>query len=312
MTDKGGAPRTDHVVVMNRDSGDDGAPDAETVAAAFAGKGLSATVLTVSAAEDMATRISDAVRSGAECVVAAGGDGTICAVAEAVKDRDIDLGVIPLGTFNYFARRFGIPQDVGSAVEVIGQGRTHPIALGAINERTFINNASLGLYTSILEQRESIYSRWGRSRLAAYWSVLVAMATVYRPMTMRITVDGVVRRARTPMVFVALSAFQLEKFGIEGAEAIREGRFAVLLAPDCGRFRLIWKALQIAVRGARSGRDFTLLTGERVIVETRGASQVVARDGERERMTSPFTLEIERDAVRLRVSGDANRRGDAR
>lgn len=312
MTKTGGVPRTDYVVLLNRDSGDEGTSDAETVGAAFAENGLRAEVLSVSAADDITDRVSDAVSSGAGCVVAAGGDGTISAVAEALRGRDVALGVIPLGTFNYFARRSGIPEDLGAAVRVIGKGRIRPIDLGTINGRTFINNASLGLYASILEQRESIYSRWGRSRLAAYWSVLVAIATVYRPMTMRITVDGVVRRARTPMVFVSMSAFQLERLGIEGAGAVREGKFAVLVAPDCGRYRLIWKAFVIAMRGARSGRDFTLLTGRSVTVETRRSRQVVARDGERERMDGPFTLGIDKAAVRLCVPESATAEGTSR
>jgi len=77
------------------------------------------------------------------------------------------------------------------------------------------------------------------------------------------------RIERSPNLFVAVSAFQLEEFGIEGAEAIRAGQFALLVAPDCGRFMLVWKALRVAMSGVREGRDYTLVTGRNVTVSMR-------------------------------------------
>lgn len=224
----------------------------------------------------------------------------------ALADSGIDLGVLPLGTFNYFARRFGIPRDAEMAVDAICGGRSQTIDLGCVNGRIFINNASIGLYPSILKQRESIYQRWGRSRLAAYWSVLVAMVTLYRPLTMRIEVDGELQSAKAPTLFVGMSAYQLDEFGIEGADAVRNGKFAILLAPDIGRFKLIWKALLVALKEVENGRDFTLLTGEHATVETRRSSRDVALDGERQRRKARFEFSILKDAVTVRVTDDAS------
>jgi diacylglycerol kinase family enzyme len=71
---------------------------------------------------------------------------------------------------------------------------------------------------------------------------------------------------------------------------------------------LIGKALLIALRGVREGRDFKLLTGKNVVVETRRSSALVARDGERERMTAPFEFRLLDDAIQLRVPGSAKPR----
>ncbi|MEY8838177.1 diacylglycerol kinase family protein [Cribrihabitans sp. XS_ASV171] len=294
--------RSDVVVILNKDSGDDSeSVSADEIVKLFADRGQSAKVAVLSAGADFDEVLSEATQSGVNCVVAAGGDGTICGVAGSLAGTGIELGVIPLGTFNYFARSFGIPQNLEEAIDMICEGVSQPINLGSVNGRAFLNNASIGLYPSILERREGIYRRWGRSRLAAYWSVLVAMATVYRPLTMRISIDGEVRRAKSPMVFVAVSAYQLDEFAIQGADVIRNGEFAVFLAPNCGRFRLIWKALLIALRGVREGRDFTLLSGKKVTVETSRSTSVVARDGERERMDNPYEFSLMNDAIRLRV-----------
>ena len=297
------------VVILNEGSGrDDTKPSAEDVRALFEARGTSARVVTVTGGDDIAGTVKEAIAGpGVACVVAAGGDGTICGVAGALANSGVELGVLPLGTFNYFARRFAIPQEVEGAVEVICSGQRETIDLGCVNGRTFINNASMGLYPSILKVREDVYRRWGRSRLAAYWSVLVAMVTVYRPMRLRIEVDGTLQRARTPTVFVAMSAYQLEEFGIEGAEAVRAGKFAIYLAPDCGRLTLMWKAMKVAVRGVRKGADFTLLTGEHAEVVAERRAQLVALDGEREKMEGPFDFSLLKQALTVRVPTEAQR-----
>ncbi len=299
----------DFAVILNADSGDgDHGASPEAIEKLFNERGCAARIRPLRAGDNIADAVSKAIASGAKCVVAAGGDGTICGTAGTLVGTGVELGVIPLGTFNFFARGFGIPQSVEEAVDAVCFGTSRPINLGSVNGAVFLNNASLGLYASILARREGIYRKWGRSRLAAYWSVLATMATVHRPLTMRITIDGEVRRDKSPMIFVATSAYQLDEFGIEGADAIRSGEFAVLLAPNCGRFRLIGKALLIALRGVREGRDFTLLTGKNVVVETHRSSALVARDGERERMTPPFTFRLLEGAIELRVPDSAKPR----
>jgi diacylglycerol kinase family enzyme len=56
-------------------------------------------------------------RGGA--VIGAGGDGTLCAVAQAVIGSGCAFGVLPCGTFNYFSRDHGIPADTAQAVELL-------------------------------------------------------------------------------------------------------------------------------------------------------------------------------------------------
>ncbi|MFW5655216.1 MAG: diacylglycerol/lipid kinase family protein [Roseicyclus sp.] len=296
------AKETEFIVILNRDSGDEAdKPGPAEIERAFARHGGTVSVLPVSGEPDFAARIDEAIGRRPRCVVAAGGDGTISAVAGALVGTGIELGVIPLGTFNYFARRCGIPEDFEASIDVICRGRRGHAVLGSVNGQIFLNNASLGLYPSILRERERTYRRWGRSRLAAYWSVILTMATIYRPMTMHIEVDGTQRWETSPNLFVAVSAYQLDEFGIEGAEAIREGRFALLIAPDCGRFMLVWKALRIAVSGLRAGRDFTLVTGRNVTITTGRRKSLVAMDGERREMTAPFTFSILEDALVVRL-----------
>lgn len=274
------------------------------------------TVRRAKSGRDLARLVKEATQSDAGTIVAAGGDGTICAVATALSGSGRRMGVVPMGTFNFFARGLGIPEDVEGAVRVLSEGRPVPVTVGEINGKIFLNNASLGAYPVILDQREGVYRRWGRSRLAAYWSVLRALVTVHRPLWMKITVDGKALRRRSPMAFVAMSGYQLEQYELDGADAVRDGRFALYVAPDTGRFGMILQAVKLAWRRLRPGRDVELFTGREIVIETSRKRRLVARDGEKEEMRSPFTFKALQGALTVLAPQDtpmdASRPADTR
>ena len=245
--------------------------------------------------------VDTALAEGCDPIIAAGGDGTIGALAAALAGTDVALGILPMGTFNYFARSLGLPEDPEQALTVALEGDTRAVSVGEVNGRVFLNDASLGAYASVLSVRESIYKNWGRSRLAAYWSVIVAMTTIYKSLKMTITVDGKTHRVKSPMAFVAISAYQLEQFDLDGADAVSDGKLALLVARDVGRLHLLWRAVRIFFRGARSGTDYVLLTGEDITIETKRSKRLIAHDGEKERMPGPYRFHLRKDALTVRV-----------
>lgn len=62
-------------------------------------------------------------------LLAAGGDGTLNAVASIAHARGLPFAVMPLGTFNYFAQNLGIPLDSASAARVITEGCVRRVAI---------------------------------------------------------------------------------------------------------------------------------------------------------------------------------------
>ena len=294
-----GPPAPDVCIILNLGSGRKRRETRDRIEAAIGRHPGRFVLRTVSGGGSLGAEIAGATAAGFGTLVAAGGDGTIGAVATAALREGRTLGVLPMGTFNFFARGLGLPDDLDEAIGVIAAGRTRAVSVGEVNGKLFLNNASLGLYPAILAQREGIYRRWGRSRLAAHWSVLATFAQFHRPLSLRVTVDGREVSGRTPLAFVARSAFQLETYGLDGAEHVRAGRFALFLAPDTGRWGLLRLAIRLARHSMERGRDFDLFTGERIVIETERRHRLVARDGERERMRSPFRFRILRDALRV-------------
>lgn len=256
---------------------------------------------------DLDVFVQQAVADGFSTIVAAGGDGTVMGVAHALLGRDAHLAVLPLGTFNYFARGLGLPQDPEAAARAILAGHPRRVSVGTVNGQLFLNNASIGIYPTILQAREDIYARMGRSRLLAHWSVLRTLLRFQRPLRMEIKADGAALTLKTPLVFIARSAYQLANFGLAGGQAISDDKFVLFLARGGTRWHLIKLALRLALRRVQIGRDVELLTAHEIDIVTAKRRPRVAFDGEKRKMRAPLAFRIEEAALSIIVPDAADR-----
>ena len=296
-------------VILNLGSGKrDAKSQPESIRAAFAVHGAEITLKVIKNGAQLLTETKKSLDEGYKTIVAAGGDGTICSVAQSLSASKTVMGILPLGTFNYFARSLDIPMDIEAAAKVIVDGHTRPLRVATVNDRMFLNNASLGTYPAILANREEIYRRWGRSQIAAYWAVIKTLVTLRRPLRLRLTVDGKSRDLCTPFVFIVNNAYQLQQMSVQGADQIEAGELAVLIAPDAGRIGMIRLAAAVALGRAAAERNFELLWGRDIDIESIDRSarskRTIAKDGERERIRGPFRFRVVKNALRVLVPAD--------
>ncbi|MFM2314909.1 MAG: hypothetical protein RLZZ04_4185 [Cyanobacteriota bacterium] len=103
-----------------------------------------------------------AVKSGVEVLLAAGGDGTLSAVAEAAVETNIPVGAIPRGTANAFAAALGLPSTVEEACQMIKQGNIRKIDAGKCNGKSMVLLSEIGFGAEAIDNasRES-KNRWG-------------------------------------------------------------------------------------------------------------------------------------------------------
>jgi len=85
-----------------------------------------------------------AVKAGFEVVIAAGGDGTINEIIQALAQTSVQLGVLPVGTTNVLARELRIPLAFQEALEYLPIAESYRVDLGRANRRYFILMAGIG------------------------------------------------------------------------------------------------------------------------------------------------------------------------
>ena len=245
-------------LVLNTGSGTGAANDALAAlrhACAHAGRGLSTFPIDRRHRPETQARAAvAAARAAGGIVVVAGGDGTINTVAEATLGSGCAFGVLPQGTFNYFARNHGIPTDTAGAVAALLRNPAEDLCavqVGQVNQRVFLVNASLGLYARLLEDREVYKARFGRNRLVALAAALRTLVQQHRPWNLRLAWRGEMLVRRTASLFVGNNALQFEQVGVAEGEALQAGELAAVLVEPMGRLA----RLGLLLRGAASRLD---------------------------------------------------------
>ncbi len=213
----------------------------------------------------------EAAVSGADLVVAVGGDGTIRAVCEELAGTGIPVGIVPAGTGNLLARNLAIPLYLRSAIDVALNGQDRAIDMVEVSgdhmePSTFLVMAGMGLDAAIMEGvNEDIKAKVGW--LAYVLSGLKSM--MFPAVRVEISVDGAEftrHRART-IVVGNVGSLQAGMPLLPDA-AIDDGRLdVVLLYPR--RF-LSWLPLAIRVltRSQRTDELITRMSAREVVVRT--------------------------------------------
>ena len=243
---------------------------------------------------------SEALARGSTIVVAGGGDGTVSAVASAVAGRDAALGILPLGTLNHFAKDVGVPLDLDEAIRAIAGGRTVRVDVGDLNGRSFINNASVGMYASLIAERLAM-QRLGRGKWLAHALAAVRVWRRYHRLHVRLRADGRERVGPTPFVFVGNNEYHLSGLELGGRKQLDVGRLHVCMAPGMPRRRVVGMIVVAIFADICRLEGFEAFTASEVTLNAGTARLRVSLDGEVMTLDMPLEFRIRPRALRVLV-----------
>lgn len=253
------------------------------IEAAFEAAGAEATVQVVPPADLQATmrRIWDGP-DRPDAIVVAGGDGTVnCAAGEAVG-TDLVLGVLPLGTFNHFAKDLGLATDLEGAAAGLASGEVRHVDLGEVNGRVFVNNSALGVYPEMVAIRDQIREQrgWGKIRAVPVAAVHVLRSFPVHRFDLRGS-DGFARsRVRTPFVFVGNGAYDDSTGKVGERGSLVDGHLGLYVARVVSRWGLVRTIARTVVSGTQAARDLDRAEVSELVVSGRVKRLRVALDGE--------------------------------
>jgi YegS/Rv2252/BmrU family lipid kinase len=269
------------------------------IQALFAAAGVQVRLERVRHGGDVAARARQAATRG-DTLVAAGGDGTVGAVAAVAVERKALFGVLPTGTLNHFARDLGIPRDLEQAVHTIVAGRVQQVDTGEVNGRIFVNNSSIGIYPQMVWEREK-ERRHGRRKKTAFVIAMLRAWRAYRTLACRLTIDGTRHDVLTPFIFVGNNEYVAQGFNLGSRKTLDTGRLSVFVAPDLGRFEMLALPFKAIAGRLETDAHFANFTAANVSVELRRPRVSVATDGEVTIMRTPLQFSIRRGALRILV-----------
>jgi diacylglycerol kinase (ATP) len=186
--------------------------------------------------------------SGADLVVAGGGDGTISTAARLMAHRENALGLLPLGTTNNFARTVRVPLDLDESIETLVSGKVIDVDLGRAGDMLFTNHVGVGLSAAVMNAAppplKRLAGRW------AYPLTGLMLLLRHRPMRVVVRAEGDEHEFRTHQLYVANGGFHAGRPITADADA--DDRLLVAYpVGGKGRFGLLRETARNAATGHR-------------------------------------------------------------
>ncbi|MDW3204959.1 MAG: lipid kinase [Alphaproteobacteria bacterium] len=158
--------------------------------AAVEARGISVELHKTGSQEEALRTVRDLPETDA--ILVGGGDGTLSGMLPALLERPEPLGVLPLGTANDFARALSIPQDPDQAAEIVAKGHVREVDIGLLNDRPFLNVASLGISVEVADLHEDGAKKLlGRFAYPMRW---MEAWRRHRPLRLQLTIGDEERR----------------------------------------------------------------------------------------------------------------------
>src|SRR3954452_14360751 len=256
-----------------------------------------ADVVRIEPGVDLAERVAAAIAAD-RVVVAAGGDGTVNAVAQHMVGQGV-LAVLPWGTLNHFATDLGVA-DPDVALETLRTGEVATVDAGRVDGRVFVNNVGLGLYPELVRTREQHEHRLGQF-LA---TVRAALPVIFRaePVCGTVVIDGEKQPLRAWIVFVGNNCFGTERGALTRRENLDEGVLDVrILSAGKGALARVRGTVRATSGRAWSGKRLLAAQANDVRLVLEAHPMPVAADGEAHDPVDHVDIEMVKGALQVLV-----------
>jgi YegS/Rv2252/BmrU family lipid kinase len=230
-------------------------------------------------------------------IVVGGGDGTMASVAEALRQRGLPVGLLPLGNACDLARSLGIPRDPAGAAEIAATGRPQAIDLGYVNDRPFFNLASLGLSVQVARRlTDETKKRWG---VLSYPLMLWDAYHATRPFRVEAVCDGETRQVKTIQLGIGSGYHYGGGMTVSSDARLDDGMLHVYAIEPMSWPQLLLLLPRLWLGRYKAAEQVMIMTGRTIEVRTRSARSINA-DGEIVTET-PATFRIAPGAVTVLV-----------
>lgn len=198
-------------------------------------------------AGDLTRLAREEAQAGCPLIVAAGGDDSVREVLWGMDQAGVFgrpaeqrpyFGILPLGTFNNFARYLNLPLDPKLAMETAMNGTLHRVDLGRAGDRLFTESVGVGVdvaaWKAFPKESPSMFRRIWDGALA-----VVKAVTVFRPRRYFLEVDGRLQSFRAYHISVANCSHFSAGFAIAPHAVIDDGNLDLCVIPSLSKFAFV-------------------------------------------------------------------------
>lgn len=218
----------------------------------------------------LTTQAGDAAEWAAEidtdCVVSVGGDGTANEVVNGLRDPEMPVAILPMGSANVVARELSLPRNPEALADLLVTARPRIIDLGEHDGRKFLLGAGAGLDAAIAHQ---VHGARGKQSSVWRWvvpSITQVLRYAYHPI--RVAVDGEVISEATHYAIVGNCIYSAGVFPSTPRARIDDGLLDVCLLENLYPIKMAWIAGAVWHPRFIAGRDVVYRQGHEISFES--------------------------------------------
>lgn len=298
------AARPKHpVLIANPKSGGGKVEQFDIIAKA---KALGVEVVLLTPGDDLEQLARDAVARGADCLGMAGGDGSQALVASVAVEHHLPFVCISAGTRNHFAMDLGIDRDDPSTgLIAFTEGLERRIDYARVNDTLFVNNVSMGVYATIVQEQSYRDAKVGTSKEL----LPKLLGARNEPFDLQFQTPDGTDVDGAFVILVSNNPYVLgPKLDVSQRRSLTTGTLGVFAV----NARTGAEAATLMARASlgRMSRDPRVheFTTERFVVTSRSGTAFAGIDGEALELPTPLTFTIQPAGLRLLVPADSLQR----
>lgn len=275
------------------------------LAALFEAHGLNATI-DADSERSLADRIADAMAGEAGTIVAAGGDGTITALAAALVGTERNLAILPLGTVNALAKDLSVPLDLPAAVATLATGMAHRIDVGEVNGRLFLHKVVIGVIPALAAGREHIRGRYdGGAKIGFLRYIFRRLARARRIAVVIDPSDGDRRVERVQALAVASNSYDEGLGQFFSRHGLDRGTLTLYILHHLTARDFIRLTARMLLGRWQNDEALSMESVQAVTIDMRKPKLKVMFDGEVETLETPLRFTIRPRALSVIVPDHA-------
>lgn len=248
---------------------------------------------------DLEQLARDAIARGADCIGMAGGDGSQALVASIAIEAGIPFVCISAGTRNHFAQDLGFDkEDPAAGLIAFTEGVPRRIDYATVGDRLFVNNVSLGVYATVVQEDSYRAEKAGTAKRL----LPDLLGSTAEPFDLQFTTDGGEHIDGAFLILVSnnpyVSGLSPDTFQRRSLDSGTLGVIAVNTATGAQAAALVARATL-----GRVGYDPHLhqFAAQEFVVTSRSGQAFAGVDGEALDLPTPLVFRTHPGGLELRV-----------
>ena len=221
-----------------------------------------------------------------------GGDGTVRTIVQHLLTTPVPLAILPLGTFNLFAKSLNYPNDIELLFDMIKNNKTKMIDIAQVNNHIIINHAWIGFYYHLLKSRKKHKNILRNNK---FFKVIFNMANLFKKMpvyTLEVKTDTESSIHKTCLIFIGNNESSTRFLDFGEHKSLTSGLLSVTILNCTTRWELFFCFIQMMFKDLKDIQKITEFKVDNLTILSQLNRVNTVIDGELFTLEQPLNFKI--------------------